>query len=240
MTKHTWILAAVLLLLGCEGAGGRGEARPGGEEAGEEEAGPAGTFATASVHFEQNATDGDVEVVFAVKGGDEGLATLHIASPDGRVVVDFQAPDRTTLGMRQFRFESPEPGDVAGLKSAYPEGVYRLTGTALSGARLEAEATLSHALPAPASFVAPQPDAEGVATEGLVISWTPVENLAAYVVSIEHDELSFTARVPGSMTQLAVPGGFLRPSTEYQLGIGTEGPGGNASFVETTFVTAAR
>ena len=43
-------------------------------------------FAIASVHFEQNATDADVEVVFEVRGGDEGLTQLTVVSPDGRMV----------------------------------------------------------------------------------------------------------------------------------------------------------
>ena len=72
-------------------------------------------FDTASVHFEQNATDGDVEVVFKAKADDEGLAKLTIVAPDGRTVADFRAPDPTTLGIREFELESPEPADVAGL-----------------------------------------------------------------------------------------------------------------------------
>ena len=35
-------------------------------------------FPTASVHFEQNATDGDVEVVFKIKAEDEGLSELLV------------------------------------------------------------------------------------------------------------------------------------------------------------------
>lgn len=238
--KRSWMLAGTLLLLACEGPAGRGAERAAAEEPGEAESGPAGSFATAAVHFEQNATDGDVEVVFEVKGGDEGLSTLRIAGPDGRIVADFRAPDRTTLGMRQFRFESPEPGDVAGLQSAYPEGVYTFMGTAVSGAELHGEATLSHALPAPASFVTPEPDAEGVSPEEVSIRWAPVDGLSAYIVYIEHDELSLTARVPSTMTQFPVPRGFLHPGTEYQLGIGTELAGGNATYVETTLITASR
>ncbi|RMD96832.1 MAG: hypothetical protein D6814_10675, partial [Calditrichaeota bacterium] len=81
-------------------------------------------FAQANAHFEQNITDGDVEVVFEIKAGDDGLTRLTVISPDGRTVLDFRAPDHSSLGMRQFRFESPEPGDIEALKSAYPEGNY--------------------------------------------------------------------------------------------------------------------
>ena len=60
----------------------------------------AAPFPVASVHFEQNATDGDVEVVFEVRAEDDGLTELLIVSPDGRTVVDFNAPHSTTLGRR--------------------------------------------------------------------------------------------------------------------------------------------
>ena len=41
-------------------------------------------FAAAVVRFEQNATDGDVEVVFEVRGGAAGLSWLTITGPGGR------------------------------------------------------------------------------------------------------------------------------------------------------------
>lgn len=56
-------------------------------------------------------------ILAAVKGGDEGLAKLTVVSPDGRPVIDVAAPAATTLGVRQLRFESPEPGDFGSLKS---------------------------------------------------------------------------------------------------------------------------
>jgi hypothetical protein len=187
-------------------------------------------FEVASVHFEQNATDGDVEVVFQVKGGDEGLA-----------VVDFTAPDASTLGMRQFRFESPEPQDTASLAAAYPEGAYVFSGVTASGARLRGESTLSHRLPPPTSFLRPGTDAQGVAISGLEIAWAPVADLAAYIVYVEQDELDVhvTARLPGSVTTFVVPDGFLSPGTTYQLSIGTVTDEGNTSFVETEMTTAA-
>lgn len=41
------------------------------------DSGSAVSFPIASVHFEQNATDGDAEVVFQVKGGKEGGSSSH-------------------------------------------------------------------------------------------------------------------------------------------------------------------
>jgi hypothetical protein len=198
-------------------------------------------FPVANVRFEQNATDGDVEVVFEVTGRSEGLAKLTIDSPDGRTVVAFNAPDDSTLGIRQFVFESPEPKDVAALKAAYPEGKYEFAGQTASGAELHGTARLSHALPATTSFVSPPPDARGVAVKDLKIVWQPVPEVAGYVIEIEQDELevNITARLPGSAKSFDVPEGFLRPRTEYQLGIGTVSVDGNISYIETTFTTAA-
>lgn len=199
------------------------------------------TFPVASVHFEQNATDADVEVVFEVKGGDAGLAKLVVVSPDGRIVINFTAPDTSTLGIRQFRFESPEPRDVASLKSAYPEGVYSFAGTTAAGDTLHAESRLNHQLPATATFLRPKADSHGVETN-LEISWQQVENLAAYIIEIEQDEVNvnMTAKLPGSAATFSVPDGFLLPAMEYQLSIGTVTDEGNISIVETTFTTAGK
>ena len=199
----------------------------------------AASFQVASVHFEQNATDGDVEVVFEVKGGEEGLAELIVISPDGRRVVDFKAPDSSTLGIRQFRFESPEPSDVKSLKAAYPEGVYEFAGKTSSGAKLVGNSSLSHRLPATATFARSVPAAEKVSMTDLEISWSAVEGVASYVVEIEQDELNIriTALLQGSSTSFTVPHGFLLPGTEYQMAIGTVSGEGNISLVETSFTT---
>lgn len=204
------------------------------------ESGPSVPFAVARVHFEQNATDGDVEVVFEVKGGDAGLAKLTVISPDGRTIIDFSAPDASTLGIRQFRFESPEPGDVAGLKSAYPEGMYTFAGVNAAGDKYYGESTLNHKLPATAAFLRPAAGARGVVVKDLEINWTPVKNLAAHIIEIEQDELdiNLSAKLPGSVVTFAVPDGFLLPGTEYKLSIGTVTDAGNISVVETTFTTA--
>jgi len=198
-------------------------------------------FGVASARFEQNATDGDVEVVFEVKGGDQGLTRLTISSPDGRTVVDFAAADPSTLGMRQFRFESPEPRDVAGLRAAYPEGVYSFSGATASGSRLQGTATLSHRLPATASFLRPAPGAEGVRVKGMTIAWSAVEGAVAYLLYVEQDDLGVevTARLPRTARSFVVPDGFLGPGTEYTMGIGVVSGEGNVSYVEGSFTTAA-
>ena len=231
MTRRKEILAGATLLLGvCSLAAGAGK-----------ESGASVPFATASVRLEQNATDGDFEVVFEIKGGKEGLAKLTVVSPDGRTVIDFTAPDASTLlGMRQFRFETPEPRDLKSLTSAYPAGVYSFAGATAAGERLQGKATLSHTLPATVSFLRPKADARVVGAKNLKVAWTPVKNAAAYMIKIEQSKLgvNLTSTLPGSASTFAVPDDFLRPGTEYQLAIGTVSPQGNISFVETTFTTA--
>ncbi len=233
MTKRIVMLAGLTLLLGSFGLSwGVGK-----------ESGPSMPFAVSSVHFEQNATDGDVEVIFEVKGGDEGLVKLVVVSPDGRTVIDFKAPDASTLGIREFRFESPEPGDVESLKSAYPEGVYAFAGVTTAGVTLSGKSMLNHTLPAATSFLRPGAGAREVSAKDAEISWTPVSNVAAYIVEIEQEALDFhiRAKLPGSgATSFAVPNGFLLPGTEYNLGIGTVTDEGNISFVEGTFRTAGQ
>ena len=165
MTRHVQILSGIGLLLLTQVAIGFGQ---------ESSTEP---LAQAHLHLEQNATDGDVEVVFEITAADEGLARLVVISPNGGTVVDFTAPDASTLGIRQFRFESPEPRDVESLLAAYPEGVYQFRGTTPTGTKLLGESTLHHDLPATVSFIWPAGGHESVSAEKLEIRWTPVGNL---------------------------------------------------------------
>ena len=196
-------------------------------------------FPVASVHFEQNFTDADVEVVFEVKAEDDGLAELFIVSPNGRTVVDFKAPESSTLGIRQFRFESPEPPDVAALKAAYPEGTYLFSGKTSAGDQFQSTSRLSHRLPAASTFIAPVPETEDVPIRDLDISWRAVENVLFYIIEIEQDEMNvnITARLPKSSTSFNVPDEFLVPGTEYEMELGTVTDEGNITFVETSFTT---
>jgi hypothetical protein len=200
---------------------------------------PPTPFVTAAVHLETNATDGDFEVVFDVKGRSDGLSGLTVVGPDGRTVISFEAPDTTTLGMRSFRLESPEPRSLPSIKAAFPEGAYTFAGWTAAGDTLGGEATLSHRLPPAAALVHPKPEATGVATRGLKITWKPVDGVSTYVVKLEQEERGevVEARIPADAARFVVPDGFLRPETEYTLGIGTVSSNGNMSVVETTFTT---
>jgi hypothetical protein len=229
MTRRINILAGITLLWGSHGW-----TQVASKESDASEPPTSAGFAVARVHFEQNADDGDAEVVFEAKGGAEGLAKLTVVSPDGRIVVDFTAPEASTLGMRQFRFDSPKPEDIESLKSAYPEGLYTFAGTTVAGGQLAGTAKLAHMLPPPTSFLRPPAEARDVTAKLLEISWTPVKNLAAYIIHIEQPELgiNLTATLPGAAARFAVPDGFLLPGMAYELHLGTVSEDGNISFVE--------
>jgi hypothetical protein len=196
----------------------------------------AGKFEEVSVIFEQNATEGNVEVVFEINGGDEALETLIVRAPNGRTIINATF----IAGMRELEFESPEPPDqVALLKKNYPEGMYHFYAITLSGELLHAMAPLSHALPETTTFLSPGKDATGVPLNQS-ISWSAVLGAVGYIVEIENDDLDAetTIQVPASTTTIEPPAGFLLPGTEYELQISTIGADGNISFVETSFLTA--
>jgi len=148
------------------------------------QAASAAPFPKAAVRFEQNATDGDMEVVFEIEADEDGLAMLKVVSPDGRTVIDFTAPDASTMGMRQFIIESPEPTDGAALQAAYPEGDYQFSGQTIAGDALAGTATLSHRLPAIAELQSPKPEAENIATKDVDIAWGAVAGATFYIVEI--------------------------------------------------------
>jgi hypothetical protein len=216
-------LGAVVLAASCAG----GSAPPSDE--------PAAPFAVASVHFEQNATDGDVEVVFEVKGGDDWLASLTVTAPDGRTVVSASSPDSSTMGSA-VPLRVAEPTDAARLKAAYPEGSTprrRRDRRALRGTATEP----STACRGRRAHARRRSEVWPCAA---CVTWTPVPDAAAYVVTIEEADLTLSVTLPGSATAFAVPDGVLQPGREYTLAVGAVLPGGNASFVETSFATAGK
>lgn len=196
-------------------------------------------FEKARVYFEQNVQDKDVEVKFDVIGGSAGLATVKVTAPDGRTIVDFKAVD-SKLGIRHLIFETPEPKNDGTIEKDFPAGVYKFTGTFVGGKTLQGESTLSHTLPAPASFLRPRPDEKNVPLKGLRASWAAQKNLEAVVIILEQEKTGRDIRVTlaGNATSFAVPDGFLQPGLEYKIAVGTVAVGGNASFYETSFTTA--
>ena len=232
MTKQFLTIISALFLFGLQCRSQNGEKKTSSSE----------PFETAEVYFEQNTTDDDAEVVFKAKAGDNGMTKLLVIAPDGRTVIDFEAPDPTTMGIRQFQLESPEPEDIEAVKKAYPSGVYKFSGTTTDGTEYLSEATLNHTLPSPAAIQHPASEAEDVSTNGLEITWSPVEGVEAYLIEVEQEDsdVKIEATLLSFETSFLVPEQFLLPDTEYKVVVGSVSEDGNLNFVEVAFSTAAK
>lgn len=199
----------------------------------------ASEFEFVTIHVEQNATDGDTEVVISAKAGDEGLHTLSIKTPDRRHVAHVLSLDRSVMGLREFVFESPEPPGEA-ILAAYPEGTYTFTGISSTGERFRGRAELSHQLPAAVTILHPAEDAV-IGTDSLTIRWSSATDISEYVVEFENEsadpEQILRVNVPASQTSFEIPTSLLVPGADYQVGVWTVGTNGNVSVTETTFST---
>jgi hypothetical protein len=197
-------------------------------------------FEEATMFVEQNATDRDTEVVIAGTAGDDGLQLLTIKSPDGRTMATLRAPDLTTLGMREFHFESPEPPGEAVL-GAYPEGKYVLRGVSTEGEVFRTVLSLSHQLPAATTILHPTDEAELPAREPLIIRWSKVTGLAGYVLEFENEsadpERAFTIDLGANVTSWRIPAALMVPGGEFQIGIHSVAKNRNIVVAESTFTT---
>lgn len=187
---------------------------------------PGAEFAEAKLVIEQNATDGDAELIALVRGKDEGIGKLRIYDPDGAVLLDLSTQD-STVGLRVFSIESAEPG-VAEVIRAYPEGRYRIEGVTISGAKLYASTNLSHKFPA-----APKLKVNNIAG---TITWSPSEDAVKYIIELERqlkngDEIILKIELPTSIRLFSIPKDFLVPG-DYQVGLEVHGKNGNIVVVE--------
>ena len=208
--------------------------------AAETERTPTSEFEEAAMYVEQNATDGDTEVVIAGTAGDDGLRLLQIRWPDRKVMATLLA-DRTTLGMREFHFESPEPPGEAVL-AAYPEGRYTLVGVATSGERFRTVLTLSHDLPPESTILSPAENVVVPARVPLTIQWSQVPGIERFVLEFENEsadpEQALTLDLPPGATSFRIPARLLPAGSEFQIGIHSVAENGNVVVVESAFTTA--
>jgi hypothetical protein len=194
-------------------------------------------FEELAIALEQNATDGDAEVVLFAQGGDEGLRRLTVTAPNGRRVARIEG-DKRGVGLREFLLESAEPPDLAAVLASFPEGAYDFAARPVGGGCLRGEAELSHALAPATTLLTPEADAV-VPLEDLVLSWQAVAEAAAYVVELNNEdtgeEMTFVVLPPTA--SLTIPAAALAPGAEYQYGVGVRAATGNLTVVELTFTT---
>lgn len=200
---------------------------------------PPSEFDFATIIVEQNATDGDTEIVIDAKpDSDDGLLRFRVRTPYGKKVVDVRSP-RRVLGMRQFRFESPEPpGDA--IFASYPEGEYRFVGRSIAGERFVGTATLSHQLPSPVTILWPMQD-QVVPSDSLTIQWSQAMDASGILLEFENEsadpEQTLLINLPSDTTSFEVPSAMLVPGAEYQIGIASVAESGNLVFTELQFST---
>jgi hypothetical protein len=195
-------------------------------------------FSELRMTLEQNATDGDTEVVLFAQGGDVGLDRLEITAPNGRRVAKFDGDGRG-IGIREFLLESAEPSDLDAVLGSFPEGEYSFTGKTVTGDCLEGNASLSHQIAPPTNLLTPEEE-QVVGINQLVLSWEAVNGAERYVVELNNEDTGseMTFEVFHPTTSVAIPAHFLQPDSEYQFGVGTKTANGNVTFVELTFFTA--
>jgi hypothetical protein len=195
-------------------------------------------FEELALALEQNATDGDAEVVLFAKGGDEGLRRLTVTAPGGRKVARIEG-DKRGVGLREFLLESAEPPDLPAVLASFPEGTYTFLARTVGGDCLRGEAALSHTLAPATTLLSPEQD-ESVPIDELVLSWSAVPEAVAYVVELNNEdtgeEMTFLVHPPA--VSIPIPAGALAPDAEYQFGVGVQTASGNLTVVELTFTTA--
>ena len=204
----------------------------------QESRGPCLAFEELYLTLEQNATDGDTEVVLFAKTEDEGLERLIIIAPDGRRIATFRG-DGDGIGIREFHLESAEPPELDRVLGSFPEGTYSFIGRTVSGDCVTGTADLSHELAPATVLVSPQED-QIVPVDQLVLSWNAVPSAERYVVELNNEDTGseFTFQVFPPTTSLAIPAALLQAGSEYQVGVGVKTDTGNITFVERTFSTA--
>jgi hypothetical protein len=195
-------------------------------------------FSELRMTLEQNATDGDTEVVLFAKGQDNGLDRLVIISPQGREVAAFKG-DRGGIGIREFHLESAEPPDLDAVLASFPEGTYTFAGRTVNGECITGSMFLSHES-APSTELLTPKEEQVVPIEQLTLSWKPVDGAARYVVELNNEDTGseFTFQVFPPTTSMVIPAHFLQGGSEYQFGVGVQTAAGNITFVETTFFIA--
>ncbi len=196
-------------------------------------------FTDLRMTLEQNATDGDTEVVLFAKGQDHGLKKLRIVCPDGRIVAEFLG-NRRIIGLRVFALESAEPPELERVLRSFPEGTYRFVGRTVEDDCLRGSAFLSHAVAPETQILSPSED-ETVPRDEVVVFWAAIPEAEVYLVEVKNEETenALLVEVPAPITSFEVPVSWLEPGVKHQVVVGVRIPSGNITNVQSAFFTAA-
>ena len=208
-------------------------------------------FSEAEIFFEENATDGDLGIHFAIDG--EDWTRVLILDPSFRTFFDARARgsarDNGVTGL--FSESAEPPYDEVPREEFlewFPAGEYVMLGTTTEGDLLFAIATLTHDLPAEPESTAPEEDEEIDASLPLVIEWEPVADpnppasvIISYEVIVTREsgvEREVIIQLDSSHTSATVPPEFLEPGQEYKFEVIARETSGNQTITEVPFTTA--
>lgn len=174
--------------------------------------------------------------LFITTGSKEPMRQLTIVAPDGRHVFDGMFPGR--LGQADLRLDTPEP-TLAKLERVYPAGVYRWSGSSMSGKALAGTSTLRYALLDPPTITAPRARATVPATS-VVARWQRARGATRIHLELEQVKTKrlFTIDVDGDTTAFRSPAQFVKPGLQYTLDIKAANRYGNLSVADVTFTVS--
>jgi hypothetical protein len=202
-------------------------------------------FDDAEIIFEQNATDGDVEVVIFAKleESDAGMQQFWLCAPNGKVVYKFSSPkNNNNIGGREVVVESPEPADMAIVKEAYPEGIYTFVAKSFDKEWFLSEAELSHELP-DVSITFPTADTD-VPVSMFNVTWeavtSPTNKFIVELVNEDSDlEEELLVDIPADRNSFQAPEEWMVLDSEYQVVVGIVNEFGNKTFRELNATAVA-
>lgn len=215
----------------------------------------------AKLNIEHNATDRDTGFQGAIDG--EGWKELKVRGPDG-VVLEFEAAGKLRgLGLTELFFETVEPENaevpIPQMLSKLPAGNYKIYGP-IAGSEPDAggitvgTAWLTHVIPAGPVLLSPAKGATVWAGE-LLMKWRPVTKtiyggpvkIIAYQLIVEKvadpnphmigKQGSLSMYLPPSVTQIAIPRGFLERSSAYAWEVLAIEESGNQTLSSGEFET---
>lgn len=227
-------------------------------------------FKVTNVHFETNSSACDMGIQIGFDT--EGLVEGSVEDSNGVKVYSFQSAGgmRATGGQTEGFLEGIEPqitellnalgcvpsneegtSTLANLFSAWPAGLYTLSGTSKAGEKLRGFDRLTHHIPAGPKIVAPTKGA--ILPNGpVVIRWDPVTkpiiprlgpvNIVGYHVVVYESGGEVTPQLDvdlsASETSVRVPSQYLNPGKTYQFEVLSTEESGNQTITEGFFCTS--
>jgi hypothetical protein len=206
-------------------------------------------FSDARMIIEFNDTDQDVGVQLFLDG--QPWRTLRMYDPSGKKILEIKGTKSLKLqGLTELFFESSEPSlaevPIEEFFARFPEGIYELEGTTVSGQEIEAEALFTHAIPDGPVILTPEEGSVQSAKE-TVIEWLPVDDpdgseIQSYQVTVTDliavlPKRVFSVFLPSTATSVTVPPEFMRAGGEYQFEVLAIEAGGNQTLTSSEFTT---